>query len=62
MKWIAILNDCIKKSDNIFFLIVFILQAVFEEWAKSKSDDNGDEKQLTRVNLRGESNGSSFES
>jgi len=60
MKWIAILNDCIKKSDNIFFLIVFILQAVFEEWAKS--NDNGDEKQLTRVNLRGESNGSSFES
>jgi len=60
MKWIAILNDCIKKSDNIFFLIVFILQAVFEEWAKS--NDNGSEKQLTRVNLGGESNGSSFES
>ena len=58
MKWIAILNDCIKKSDNIFFLIVFILQAIFEEMTK----ENDEEKQLTRVNLRGESNGSSFES
>jgi len=58
VKWIAILNDCIKKSDNIFFLIVFILQAVFEEWAKS--NENANEKQLTRVNIRGE-NGSSSE-
>jgi len=48
MKWLEIINDCIKKSDDLFFLIVFLLHAAFQEWIKNQDTE---EKTLTRVDL-----------